>query len=266
MAEIEEALKLPLKDFKNQFIDLQIIRAWIYLEKQEPEKSCDMFENARDLSPQSLYQKMAIHQGFANCYKAQKKFEKALAEIVDSLKIPSLGNREFIDLQIIRAGIYLDKQDSEKSCETLQKARDLSPQLPDQKIAIHQGFAHCYKAQKKFEKALAEIDEALKLPSTAVNSQSAYLLTFKGQIFSILRRRDISQKLFQQALFKAKEDSQKVQIYSELAQISRKIDVTKSLNYYKKILNIVGADSDDFKIFTRQYFTLNLKRELKKKS
>ena len=67
---------------------------------------------------------------------------------------------------------------------------------------------------------------------------------------------DTSRKDLQQALKVAKDDVQKIQIYSELAMLSKKLNVEQSLKYYKIILNIVTNKSDDFYRFIQQYFSL----------
>ena len=214
------------------------------------------------MSPKSDIQKLGIHKGFASCYRAQKKFEKALTEIDEALKNPLKDSRDqSVDLQMTRAFIYLDKEEPGKACEIFQIARDLSPKSDIQKLDIHKGFVRCYRVQKKFEKALAEINEALKLPS---RDQQASLLALRGQFYRMQGKYDTSRKDLQQALKVAKDDVQKIQIYSELALLSKKLNVEQSLKYYKIILNIVTNKSDDFYRFIQQYFSLYLKNELKK--
>ena len=102
---LDTALRLPLADLKNEEVGIYLSKGWIEYFSRKPEKSCVAFQKVRDLSPESLYQKIQFRHGLSLCYKFQKNYDAALKEadgalaLIPTMKFISLS----VDIQTVRA-------------------------------------------------------------------------------------------------------------------------------------------------------------------
>ncbi|MFZ6750524.1 diguanylate cyclase [Undibacterium sp. Ren11W] len=171
-ATIDEYLKLAeIHQDKDNIALANIGKSFSFMDDNKPELALDQLnkvqtEHGASTNPEV---QMRLHRAYGAVYQGQGKFELALSQLLEALRLSELQPRRKVEARLYGldavAGLYISMKDPVKALATVQEAQALSSLANTPKtfstLLITQGLA--YSLLSKKEESLASYQKALKL-------------------------------------------------------------------------------------------------------
>lgn len=154
--------------------------AEVYQNLGREEEAAAQFALAEKLSQEKLASEAAdpsaIHLGLGHLYYSQARYEEALAEYQETVKLLP----QDVDLHLNLGIVYLFLERIPEAMAELERARELAPHY----YSVHEWLGWAWQEQGELEKAIAEYEEALRLqPCSAYAHQNLAGIYFNQEGF-----------------------------------------------------------------------------------